>query len=174
MWRHYSIFANCINKIQNSALNAHLSLHVEYYTCDYSKSRRGSLWHLRDNIFLDTYPFVLFETWMSFNLLDPLLLMLRWKRLTDGKDTLMSLASLSVTGQDKPTCNISTNKVVAASIEGNFLVIHHKYTPVLLNHFLPCCYTHYQQLLEKEKYWCLALAFLNLVNMYSLLLFPYA
>lgn len=125
---------------------------MEYYTCDYSKSRRGSLWHLRDNIFLDTYPFVLFETWMSFNLLDPLLLMLRWKRLTDGKDTLMSLASLSVTGQDKPTCNISTNKVVAASIEGNFLVIHHKYTPVLLNHFLPCCYTHYQQLLEKGKY----------------------
>ena len=64
------------------------------------------------------------------------------KRLTDGGDTLMSSASLSVTGQDEPTCNISTNKVIATSIEGNVLAIHHVYTPVLLNHFLPCCRTH--------------------------------
>lgn len=79
---------------------------------------------------------------MSFNLVDPLLLMFWWKRLADGEDTLMSPASLSVMGQDEPRCNISTNKVIATSIEGNFLVIHHIYTPVLLNHFLPCWYTH--------------------------------
>ena len=63
---------------------------------------------------------------MSFSLLDILPLTFWWKRLTDGEDTLMSLASLSVTGQDKPTCNISTNKVIATTIGGD-LSCHQSY-----------------------------------------------
>lgn len=47
--------------------------------------------------------------------------------LLEKADTLMSSASLSVMGQDEPRCNISTNKVIATSTEGNFLVIHHTY-----------------------------------------------
>lgn len=42
----------------------------------------------------------------------------------------MKFASLSVKGQD--TCNITCKKVRAPSLEGNFLIIHHICTPVLL------------------------------------------
>lgn len=52
----------------------------------------------------------------------------------------MSSASLSVTGQDEPTCNIGTNKVIATSTEGNVLIIHHIHAsaaepfPAMLSH----------------------------------------
>lgn len=44
---------------------------------------------------------------------------------------LMRMASLSRKGQD--TRNITTNKVRALSLEGNFAVIHHIYTPLVLS-----------------------------------------
>lgn len=42
----------------------------------------------------------------------------------------MSSDSLSVKGQN--TCNITSNKVTAPSLEGNFFIIHHIYTLVRL------------------------------------------
>lgn len=48
----------------------------------------------------------------------------RAERLTDVENALMSSASLAVMGQEKPTCNIGSNKVTDTTIEGNSLIIH--------------------------------------------------
>lgn len=68
---------------------------------------------------------ILLSSWV-FECSLPLLLMFWWNQVTDGGGgwgwVSMSSASLSVMGQDKPTCNISTNTVRATNEERNFLV----------------------------------------------------